>query len=65
MPPAIAVLSGPHLYSSAVNNYSFLTSMPDARVSSDYCPGHLHQRHAQEGLVQHSDVPIARHNARV
>jgi len=28
MPPAIAVLSGPRLYSSAVNSYSFLTSTP-------------------------------------
>ena len=28
MPPAIAVLSGPRLYSSAVPSYSFLTSTP-------------------------------------
>ena len=28
MPLAIAVLSGPRLYSSAMPSYSFLTSMP-------------------------------------
>ena len=28
MPPAIAVLSGPRLYSSAMPSYSFLTSTP-------------------------------------
>jgi len=28
MPLAIAALSGPRLYSSAVNSYSFLTSTP-------------------------------------
>ena len=31
MPPAIAVLSGPRLYSSAMPSYSFLTSTPDVQ----------------------------------